>query len=83
MILLAIYLTRINSGCSSIYRILGVINGVKSTVFYAMHTGFPRALFQIAKKAALRIWPARRLFCALLDGLGLSETKHANPGGVT
>jgi hypothetical protein len=53
MILLASYFTRINSGCTSIYIIWGVINGVKSNEFYAMHAGVPRALFQIAKKAAL------------------------------
>jgi hypothetical protein len=53
MILLARYFDRINSGCTSIYRIWGVINGVKSNGFYAMHAGFPSALFQIKKKAAL------------------------------
>lgn len=62
MILLASYFTRINSGCTSIYRIWGVINGVKSNDFYAMHAGFPRALFQIAKKAALCFLPARSIF---------------------
>jgi hypothetical protein len=56
---------------------------LKVMTFMRCTRDFRARFFKSRKRRPFVFCLPEAYFCALLDGLRLSETNHANPGGVT